>query len=87
MRPVILFAQADQPALVCDRPCYDATEPEQDCICYGENYGKGYTGALIQNDAGREDILNRWIANFTSTTPAIAFIQLPDDRFLTATAL
>lgn len=86
MRPVILFAQAGQTTLYCDRPCYDATQTVADCICHGENYGKGYAQAIAQNKRSREDILNRWIEYHAANTPAVAFIQLPNNLFITATA-
>lgn len=29
----------------CDARCYDATEPECDCVCGGINHGKGFNVA------------------------------------------
>ena len=38
----------------CDGRCYDATEPECDCICGGRNHGVGLGQAL----ANTEDLVH-----------------------------
>lgn len=49
----------------CDARCYDAKEPDCDCICGGANHGRGLAAALrnttshVEQDPGLEDRIHR----------------------------
>jgi hypothetical protein len=45
----------------CDAKCYDATEPECDCICGGKNHGAGKQRAT---DNTRE-LAEQWIETYS----------------------
>jgi hypothetical protein len=41
----------------CDAKCYDATQPECDCICGGANHGAGLQQAI----ASTRELAQSWI--------------------------
>lgn len=86
MRPVILIARPGLEIELCDHPCYDGLQHSPNCICHTENYGEGYDGAVLQNAISREDIVNRWLDTYSDIRPALLFLQLPNDVFLSITA-
>lgn len=62
----------------CDAKCYDASEPDCDCICGGRNHGKGIqqalenTAELVDPDGelGRQFAESRGLDPATLTTQA-----------------
>jgi hypothetical protein len=54
----------------CDAKCYDAAEPECDCICGGRNHGAGKQQALDNTRELAESWLDRARANGQDITHA-----------------
>ncbi len=54
----------------CDARCYDAAEPECDCICGGRNHGAGQERALDNTRALAESWLEQARANGQDITHA-----------------
>lgn len=65
----------------CDAKCYEAQEPECDCICHGRNHGAGLTRA-IENT---RELAEAWMEAYSRKhnlngavweVPALAPVQL-----------
>ena len=59
----------------CDARCYDAAEPECDCICGGRNHGAGKEQAL---DNTRE-LAESWLEQGRANGPPISRAELAID--------
>ncbi len=46
----------------CDARCYDAKEPECDCVCGGRNHGAGLKQAVENTRQMAETMLNQYAA-------------------------
>ena len=56
----------------CDAKCYDATEPDCDCICSGRNHGAGKQQAI---DNTRE-LAESWLEHAHASGPDITRAEL-----------
>lgn len=57
----------------CDARCYDATEPECNCICGGLNHGKGLQGATDNT----QRLAESWISAWQQTHPDFTRAEVP----------
>ncbi len=48
--PTLLSVGNSEGSRRCDAKCYQATGPDCCCICGGANHGKGYAGAIAENE-------------------------------------
>lgn len=44
----------------CDAKCYDASEPECDCVCGGRNHGAGRRQAMENTQAMAGEWIEQW---------------------------
>lgn len=51
----------------CDASCYEAREPQCDCICGGVNHGKGLTAAQINTSRYAE----KWMNDYKKRYPNV----------------
>lgn len=65
----------------CDARCYEAHEPECDCICGGKNHGAG----LAQAADNTRELAEQWLQGYVeregldewrAEVPALAAVQL-----------
>jgi hypothetical protein len=59
----------------CDAKCYDATEPECDCICGGRNHGAGKQQAIDNT----RDLAQSWIDRARANGQDVTDVQLALD--------
>jgi predicted RNase H-like HicB family nuclease len=59
----------------CDAKCYDAAEPDCDCICQGRNHGAGKQQALDNT----RDLAESWLEHARANGQDITLAELAVD--------
>lgn len=60
----------------CDAKCYNATEPECDCICGGLNHGAGLPKAMDNT----QRLAESWIADWKKAHPDTTRAEVPGSQ-------
>lgn len=73
MTTLIAVFNSDKCVGRCDAKCYDAEEPDCDCICGGRNHGAGQQQARENT----RELGEKWIARCKANDPDITGVETP----------